>query len=282
MHNLQHCLVECYVFIDDYLKAHPELAGWRRSNNDDPAFTDAEVITIALMQGYFQTDTLKRTYQLVAGDAPAAFPGCPGYKQWMRRLSRLTGLVGRLVRAAALRALADSYVRLYVVDSLPVPVCNPLRHGRVRLLCEDGAYFGKTAKGWFFGFKMHALIHQATGGVVTAMLTPGNWDDRRAVGALALSTGGGVLLGDQGYSGDDTFDWLYDEAQTLRVMPSDEGESGLSTVSQVRQRIESSFSSLWRRFVDRVYARSWSGLWTSLLLKTLHFNMERAGLIATA
>jgi hypothetical protein len=28
------------------------------------------------------------------------------------------------------------------------------------------------------------------------------------------------------------------------------------------------------------YARSWSGLWTSLLLKTLHFNMERAGLIA--
>jgi hypothetical protein len=129
---------------------------------------------------------------------------------------------------------------------------------------------------------MHALIHQATGVVVTAMLTPGNWDDRRAVGALALSTGGGVLLGDQGYSGDDTFDWLYDEAQTLRVMPSDEGESGLSTVSQVRQRIESSFSSLWRRFVDRVYARSWSGLWTSLLLKTLHFNMERAGLIATA
>jgi hypothetical protein len=50
----------------------------------------------------------------------------------------------------------------------------------------------------------------------------------------------------------------------------------------VRQRIESSFSGLWRRFVDRVYARSWPGLWTSLLLKTLHFNMERAGLIATA
>jgi hypothetical protein len=65
-------------------------------------------------------------------------------------------------------------------------------------------------------------------------------------------------------------------------MPSDEDVLGFSTVSQVRQRIESSFSGLWRRFVDRVYARSWPGLWTSLLLKTLHFNMERAGLIATA
>lgn len=59
MNNLQHRLIECYVFVDDYLKAHPELANWRRSNNNDPDFTDAEVITIALMQSYFQTDTLK-------------------------------------------------------------------------------------------------------------------------------------------------------------------------------------------------------------------------------
>lgn len=182
--------------------------------------------------------------------------------------------------------LADSYVRLYVVDSLPIPVCHPLRHGRVRLPCEDGAYFGKTAKGWFFGFKMHALVHQATDVVLTAMFTPGsftpgNWDDRQAVGALAMSTGGGALVGDQGYSGEDTFDWLYDEAQTVHVMPSDKGLPGFSTVSQMRQCIESSFSSLWRRFADRVYARSWSGLWTSLLLKVLHFDMERAGLTAT-
>ncbi|MCS4174814.1 hypothetical protein GGP97_002751 [Salinibacter ruber] len=34
------------------------------------------------------------------------------------------------------------------------------------------------------------------------MLLPGNWDDRRAVRAFALSTGGDVLLGDQGCSGD--------------------------------------------------------------------------------
>jgi len=61
MDNLQHRLVECYVFVDDYFQNHPELADWRRSNNDDPAFTDAEVITIALMQGYFRTDTLKPT-----------------------------------------------------------------------------------------------------------------------------------------------------------------------------------------------------------------------------
>jgi hypothetical protein len=281
MPNLQHRLVECYVFVDDYLQAHPDLAAWRRSNNDNPDFTDAEVITIALMQGYFRTDTLKRTYQLVSKNAPEAFPGRAGYKQWVRRLNKLTDLVGRLARAAALQAMATNLRRLYVVDSLPIPLCQPVRHGRVRLLSEDGAYFGRSAKGWFFGFQIHALVHQPTGVVVTAMLLPGNWDDRRAVRALALSTGGGVLLGDQGYSGGETFDWLYEEAQALRVMPSDEDKEGLSAISQVRQRIESSFSSLWRRFADRVYSRSWQGLWTSLLVKILGFNMERAGIVET-
>jgi hypothetical protein len=64
-------------------------------------------------------------------------------------------------------------------------------------------------------------------------------------------------------------------------VPSDEKKEGLSTVSQVRQRIESSFSGLWRRFIGRVYSRSWRGPQASLLLKILDFNMERAGIIET-
>lgn len=222
MHNieisdLETHLLECYVFIDDYLQSHPNIAGWRRSNNDEPEFTDGEVIVIALMQGYFRTDTLKRTFELVEANAPGALPDCPGYKQWIRRLSRLPDQIGQLVRAAALRALRTETKRLYVADSLPIPLCEPVRHGRVRLPGEDGAKFGMSAKGWFFGFQTCALIHQPTGVVITAMLLPGNRDDRDAVRALAMSTGGGLLLGDQGYSGEEVFDWLYDEAQMLRA-----------------------------------------------------------------
>jgi hypothetical protein len=63
-------------------------------------------------------------------------------------------------------------------------------------------------------------------------------------------------------------------------VPSDDPSEGHSAVSQARQQAESSFSGLWRRFSDRVYARSWHGLWTSLLLKVLHFNLERAGIVS--
>ena len=61
-------------------------------------------------------------------------------------------------------------------------------------------------------------------------------------------------------------------------MPSDDPKDGHSAISRARQQAESSFSGLWRRFCDRVYARSWHGLWSSLLLKVLHFNLERAGI----
>ena len=279
--DLETHLLECYLFVDDYLQSHPKVAGWRRSNNDDPDFTDAEVIVIALMQGYFRTDTLKRTYELVVANAKTAFPDRAGYKQWIRRLQRLPDQVGRLVRAAALRGLAGDGRKLYAADSLPIPLCDPARHGRARLLGEDGAKFGVNASGdWFYGFKIHALIHQPTRIVLTAMLLPGNRSDQVAARALAQSTSGGVLLADEGYRGGDLFDWLYEEAQVLRVMPSDDPYEGHSAVSQARQQAESSFSGLWRRFSNRVYARSWHGLWTSLLLKVLHFNLREADIIS--
>jgi hypothetical protein len=253
-------LLECYLFVDDYLQSHPKVADWRRSMGSDPDFTDAEVIVIALMQGYFRTDTLKRTYELVVANAERAFPSRAGYKQWIRRLKRLPDQVGRLVRAAALRGLAGEGRKLYAADSLPIPLCEPARHGRVRLLAEDGAKFGVKASGdWFYGFKIHALIHRPTQMVTTAMLLPGNRRDQVAARGLAQSTSGGVLLADEGYRGSDLFDWLYEEAQVLRVMPSDGSGEGHSAVSRARQQAESSFSGLWRRFSNRAYARSWHG-----------------------
>lgn len=38
-------LTDVYVFVDDYLKAHPRATQWRTSNNRRPAVADAEVLT---------------------------------------------------------------------------------------------------------------------------------------------------------------------------------------------------------------------------------------------
>ena len=127
-----------YCFVDDFLQAHPGQARWRASNNARPGFTDAEVLTIALMQGSFGCASLKQTYRLVAKNWRVLFPQLPSYKQWLSRLHKLAALVGMLVQKATL-PLSDT---LYLMDSKPIPVCKPMRHGRVRLLRDEGAYWG--------------------------------------------------------------------------------------------------------------------------------------------
>ena len=274
-------MVRIYVFVDDYLKAHPAQAAWRRSPNAAPAFTDAEVITVALLQGAFGCATLKRTHQLVAANWRAAFPRLCGYGQWLARLHRLAGLLGQLIQAAL--GLCGLSGRLYILDGLPIRVCKSIRHGRVRLLREDGAYFGKSSAGWFFGFRLHALVHHS-GLIVSAVLTPANFDEREAALALCLSVDGGVVLGDLGYRS--RRDWLgealAEEADMLLVHPADAGGKASprrALVSSVRERVETSFSGLWRRFTDRTLSRSWQGLWSTLKLKMLHFNLCQAGLL---
>ncbi|HEX8136788.1 MAG TPA: hypothetical protein VF544_04285 [Pyrinomonadaceae bacterium] len=137
MSSIEHQMTEIYCFIDDYLKEHPRRAGWRRSPNSQPAFTDAEVLTIALLQGSFGCATLKKAYLLVRANWLGAFPRLVSYKQWLARLHALTVLVGQLTQAA--RPAAGQASALYLIDSKPIPVCKPIRHGRVRLLREDGA-----------------------------------------------------------------------------------------------------------------------------------------------
>lgn len=280
MRSIDHQMTEIYCFIDDFLKAHPGCAGWRRSPNSAPTFTDAEVLTIALLQGSFGAATLKRTYLLVRANWRSAFPRLSSYKQWVARLHALSALVGQLLCAVTLRlSEADNF---YLLDSKPIPVCHPIRHGRVRLLREDGAYFGKSSRGWFFGFKLHLLTSER-GHVLGAALSPANWDDRDPALALLWAAEGGAVLGDLGYTGEELAATLLEEADMLVLTPRDGGLRGnarRALLSSVRERVETVFSQLWSRFVDRVCSRSWEGLWSTIKLKLLHYNLVHAGVVS--
>lgn len=269
-------LTEIYVMVDDFFKAHPHLAQWRHSPNDLPLFTDAEVLTIALMQSCFEVQSLKRTYLLIAANFRRAFPQLCSYKQWIARLHALATAIDALL--AATTALPEDAPTFYLVDSKPIPLCHQLRHWRVRLLREDGAHFGKTKKGWFFGFKLHVLRH-ISGRIVNIVLTPANWDDRDPALSLVLRADGGITLGDLGYRGEKPATLLAEEAEMLLLTRQDAPQHKF-LLSQVRQAIETSFSQLWYKFIDRVFSRSWQGLWNTIKLKVIHYNLCHAGAIS--
>lgn len=279
MPSIELQMISVYCFVDDYLTVHPSLEQWRTSPNAHPRFTDREVITIALLQGCLGVATLKEVYRFIADNYRDAFPRLCSYGQWMARLHQLTPVIGVLIQAALISHPMND--PLYLMDSKPIPVCKPLRHGRARLLSDEGAFFGKTSAGWFYGFKLHLLCHHS-GTILSSVLTPGNWDDRQVALALAWSISGGIVLADWGYSGDPIKQELAQEAGLLLITPQDAGKKGTSRrtlISCLRERIETTLSALWSRFIDRVYSRSWNGLWNTIKLKMLHFNLCQAGII---
>src|SRR5579884_3039608 len=276
MATINEQMIVCYCFIDDYLKAHHDMASWRRSANSHPDLSDAEVLTIALMQGSFGVATLKKTYLLIANNYRSAFPKLCSYKQWLARLNALGEITGHLVEAA--RNCEGFEANLFILDSKPIPVCHPIRHGRVRIAREDGAYFGKTSKGWFFGFKLHVMVN-ISGHIVGAFLTGGNVNDRHAAIALALHADGGILLADYGYRGQELAEQMIEETDMLIITTADAGKKK-ALVSGIRERVETVFSQLWQQFVDRVFSRSWRGLWNTIKIKLLWHSLCHAGLIA--
>lgn len=112
------------------------------------------------------------------------------------------------------------------------------------------------------------------------ILTPGNWDDRAVALALVHNVDGGVTLGDLGYRGPECATGLAEEAEML-LITRDRAPAHKVLLSQVRQGIETTFSQLWWKFVDRVFSRSWQGLWNTIQLKVLFYNLTHAGVLST-
>ena len=71
---------------------------------------------------------------------------------------------------------------------------------------------------------------------------------------------------------------LLDEADLLLLTTAEAGDKR-ALVCSLRERVETTFSQLWNRFVDRVFSRSWNGLWTTIKLKLLHLNLCLNGII---
>src|SRR5947209_19041038 len=115
-------LTELYVFVDDFLTTHPAVAPWRRSPHDTPEFTDAEVLTVALLQGCLGVASLKQTYRLVAHNYRSAFPQLCSYPQWITRLQALTAQVSALLMTTT-QMPAES-TAFYLIDAKLLPVCH--------------------------------------------------------------------------------------------------------------------------------------------------------------
>ena len=95
-----------------------------------------------------------------------------------------------------MHSLRGERTGIYIADSTRLAVCGPLRISRNRVF-EGLARRGRTAAGWFHGFKLHVVINHK-GEVMAVRITPGNTDDRSVLDAMTAGLQGRILA-DKGY-----------------------------------------------------------------------------------
>jgi hypothetical protein len=105
-------------------------------------------------------------------------------------------------------------------------------------------------------------------------LTPGNYADRTVAEALTEFFEFQTVIGDLAYRGAKLQTELFEQNHCLLITKQD-AKKRKQRLPPVRQRIEAGFSILWHHFIDRVFSRSWIGLWNTILLKLLFFNLFR-------
>jgi len=146
-----------YVRTDDLLKASPDRAPWRPRVGIAPKISDAELITLAVMQALLGHTSEARWLRYTRSHLQHLFRYLPqqsGYNKRLRRLGATIGwLVGVLARDTTL--WTDD---VWVADSTPVE-CARSREAVQRSDLAGWAEYGYCASHsrFFWGLRLHLV-----------------------------------------------------------------------------------------------------------------------------
>lgn len=146
-----------YVKIDDRLKAAPHLAPWRPRVGITPKLSDAELVTLAVMQALLGFASEARWPRHCHAHLRHLFPYLPQQSGYNKRLRRAGGLSRQVIRELATdTALWSDDV--WIVDSTPVE-CGRSRETARRSDLAGWAEYGYCASHsrYFWGLRLHLV-----------------------------------------------------------------------------------------------------------------------------
>ena len=236
-----------YCKIDDELKASPQLSPYRPKVGIAPQITDAELITVSVMQVLLGFPREGRWIRYARKSIRHLFPYLPKQPGYNKRLRNLTSQLTHFI--AVLATDTDLWQHpIRIADSTPVP-CGTSRETVHRSDLADWAGYGYCASHsrHFWGLRLH-LVTTVHGLPVAFALTNAKTDEREVlVDLVSLQPNmfhhpdGLILVVDKGYRDRDTETWLNERGITV-IRPAyrtEPARPGRSLLRAVRQTIES-------------------------------------------
>jgi hypothetical protein len=236
-----------YVTIDDLLQQAPHLAPWRPAVGIAPKLSDAELLTLAVMQALLGFVSEARWLRYAGRHLRHLFPYLPGQSGYNKRLRRAVELLRATIRMIACDTTLWSD-DVWVVDSTPVE-CGRSRQTAKRSALAGWAQYGYCASHsrYFWGLRLH-LVCTLHGLPVVVALTGAKADERQVLldllatePQLVAARPGQVLIADKHYYGGQ-FERVLAGLGLRLLRPARKGEAeraGAHLFKPLRQFIES-------------------------------------------
>jgi hypothetical protein len=245
--NLDALGTALYVKTDDLLKVSPHLAPWRPRVGITPKLTDAELVTLAVMQALLGYTSESRWLRHARAHLRHLFPYLPAQPGYNKRLRAAAGLITSVIRMLAVDTTlwTDD---VWVVDSTPVE-CGRSKETVRRSDLAGWAEYGYCASHsrYFWGLRLHLVC--TLGGLPVGFALAGAKADERQVllgiltadPSLVAERPGQTLIGDKNYYAA-AFEQALAEAGLRLLRPARKGEAqrpGARLFKPLRQTIES-------------------------------------------
>jgi hypothetical protein len=235
-----------YVRVDDLLKMAPHMAPARPLVGFAPKISDAELVTLAVMQALLGHTSELQWLRYAHKHLRAMFPHLPHQPGYNKRLRALVGTMNWLIGVLA-RDTSVWTDDVWVVDSTPVE-CGRSRETAKRSELAGWAEYGYCASHsrYFWGLRLH-LLCTLHGLPVGFALTGAKADERSVLldilhaDPTLTDRGRQILIGDKNYFGAE-FEATLPEAGITLLRPARKGEPerpGAHFFKPLRQTIES-------------------------------------------
>jgi hypothetical protein len=267
-----------YVRIDDTLKDHPELGPWRPRVGIAPRLSDAELLTLAVLQVLLGFEEEARWLRHARKRLCHLFPYLPGQAGYNKRLRKSAPQLQALIRALAQDTdlWADD---VWLIDSTPVE-CGRSRPTARRSELAGWAGYGYCASHsrYFWGLRLHLVATPAGLPVAFALANPKINERDVAIDLLdsdpTLLAGrrGQTLIADKGYASAEFETHLgVHGIELVRAARRDERpRRGAPQLKSLRQIIESINATLKTKLsLERHRAHSRQGVLVRVLQRLL-------------
>lgn len=267
-----------FVKTDDLLKDSPQLAPYRPEVGIAPRLSDAELVTLSVMQAMLGFTSERKWLRHARSHLRHLFPYLPGQSGYNKRLRKAADLIRNVTRLLAVDTTlwTDD---VWVVDSTPVE-CGRSRETAKRSDLAGWAQYGYCASHsrFFWGLRLH-LVCTLHGLPIAFALTGAKADERETLlgmfevePQLVADRPKQTLIGDKNYFGRVFEDRLTD--LNIRLLrPARKGESeraGAHLFKPLRQVIESINETFKSQLdLERHRGRTPSGVMVRILQRIL-------------